>query len=135
MAAQCYGDAVVHAPGRASCKHGDPLVAEHRGWDQWDKGTRRSGHKSLRMPKDAEWKTLSPGMSCEKAGESQNSNVVGGSKEMTDVVGPGAWGSETWARNTSEMFSQVLLLIIAQIMLCMGSKAHLSVVFCSHPVQ
>lgn len=87
------------------------------------------------MPKDAEWETLSPGMSCEKARANQNSSVAGGSKEMTDVVGPATQGSETWARNISEMFSQVLLLIIAQVVLFMGSKAPLSLVFCSHPVQ
>ena len=135
MAARCYGDVVVHVPGRASRKHSDLPVAEHRGWDRWDKGTRRSGHKCLRMPKDAEWETLSSGMSCEKAGASQNSSVAGGSKELTDMVGPGAWGSETWTRNISEMFSQVLLLIIVQTMLFMGCKAPLSVAFCSHPVQ
>ena len=126
---------MAHVPMRASHKDGDPLVAQHHAWDQWDKGTRRSGHKDLRMPKDAEWEILSPGMSCEKAGASQNSNVAGGSKEMTDVVGVGAWSSETWARNISEMFSQVLLLIITLAMLFMSGKAPLSVVFSSHPVQ
>lgn len=79
--------------------------AEHCGWDQWDKGPRRSRHKCLLMPKGAKWETLSPGISHEKAEASQNSNVAGGSKEMTDMVGPDAWGSETWARCSHRIFS------------------------------
>lgn len=67
-------------------------------------GMKAPGHQGTSVPKDAEWETLPLGMSREKAGGSYNCNVAGGSREITDVVGSGAQGSETWARNISEMF-------------------------------